>query len=110
MGQCLDLILECSDEDLSVISESIPYVQSLRETFSDPYWKLIEFNLKTAAIIIKSRKEKKLCELVGIDFKPVMGSHTTGSYIAAASYRNWPSTNSLKTKSDLQRFAAQVKS
>ena len=59
MGQCLDLILECSDEDLSVISESIPYVQSLRETLSDPYWKLIEFNLKTAAIIIESRKEKK---------------------------------------------------
>ncbi len=55
-------------------------------------------------------KEKKLCELVGIDFKPVMGSHTTGSYIAASLYRSWPSTNSLKTNLNLQRFAAQVKS
>ena len=59
MGRCLDLILDCSDQDLSVISESIPYVQSLRDAISNPFWKLIEFNLKTAAMLIESRKEKK---------------------------------------------------
>ncbi len=59
MGRCLDLILESSDEDLAVLAESIPYVHSLRETFENPYWKLIEFNLETAAILIEKRKEKR---------------------------------------------------
>lgn len=59
MGRYIDLILESSDEDLAVLAESIPYVHSLRETFENPYWKLIEFNLQTAAILIEKRKEKK---------------------------------------------------
>ncbi len=59
IGRYLDLILECSDEDLAVLAESIPYVHSLRETFENPYWKLIEFNLEMAAILIEKRKEKR---------------------------------------------------
>ena len=59
MGRYIDLILESSDEDLAVLAESIPYVHSLRETFENPYWKLIEFNLETAAILIEKRKEKR---------------------------------------------------
>lgn len=56
-------------------------------------------------------KEKHLCELVGVKFYPVMGSHVTGSYIAAESLkRQWPSTISLRTNTSLQKFAAQVKS
>lgn len=56
-------------------------------------------------------KEKNLCDLVGVKFIPRMGSHTTGSYIAAASLKgNWPSTAGLKANGALQKFAAQVKS
>ena len=56
-------------------------------------------------------KEKNLCELVGVKFKPRMGTHITGFYIAAAALKgNWPSTANLKENDNLQKFAAQVKS
>lgn len=55
-------------------------------------------------------KEKQLCELMGIEFNPIMGSHVWGNYIAASSFRSWPSNAKIRTDGNLQRFAAQVKS
>lgn len=55
-------------------------------------------------------KEKQLCELMEIEFNPIMGSHVWGSYIAASSFRSWPSNAKIRNNGNLQRFAAQVKS
>lgn len=55
-------------------------------------------------------KEKQLCELMEIEFHPIMGSHVWGNYIAASSFRSWPSNAKIRTDGNLQRFAAQVKS
>lgn len=55
-------------------------------------------------------KEKQLCELIGIEFHPIMGSHVWGNYIAASSFRSWPSNAKIRNDGNLQRFAAQVKS
>ena len=55
-------------------------------------------------------KEKQLCELMGIEFNPIMGSHVWGNYIAASSFRSWPSNAKIRNDGNLQRFAAQVKS
>ena len=56
-------------------------------------------------------KKKQLCDLLGIEFKPAMGTHVTGDYITANQFRrSWPSNNMIRTHADLQRFAAQVKS
>lgn len=55
-------------------------------------------------------KEKQLCELMEIEFNPIMGSHVWGSYIAANSFRSWPSNAKIRNDGNLQRFAAQVKS
>lgn len=55
-------------------------------------------------------KKKQLCELMGIEFNPIMGSHVWGNYIAASSFRFWPSNAKIRNDGNLQRFAAQVKS
>ena len=55
-------------------------------------------------------REKQLCDLLGIEFNPAMGSHTWGNYIAACSYRSWPSNAKIRGDATLQRFAAQAKS
>lgn len=55
-------------------------------------------------------KEKQLCELMEIEFNPIMGSHVWGNYIAASSFRSWPSNAKIRNDGNLQRFAAQVKS
>lgn len=55
-------------------------------------------------------KEKQLCELMEIKFNPIMGSHVWGNYIAASSFRSWPSNAKIRNDGNLQRFAAQVKS
>ncbi len=56
-------------------------------------------------------KEKQLCDLLGIEFAPAMGSHANGNYIAAKEFqRAWPTNTMIRGNANLQRFAAQVKS